>query len=100
MKKEAKAAIAAAAGIFGSLALAEDHVCDCADVVYRNNYDGSRDYKLKGNPNCPKCRGVGAHQKCSSCQGCGMMPGSRICSACHGSGRVPLTPSAIHRRIA
>lgn len=89
--RESDAILAVAAGLFnGNLAEAMEYGCDCAKFLYRNNPDGSREYKLKGESNCLKCRGTGSHRGCETCGGCGMVPGSQVCSSCHGSGRVPI----------
>ena len=61
-------------------------VCECADVRYRNNYDGSRDYKLQGKFGCRKCGGAGARRVCGPCDGTGMLRNSTVCTQCGGSG--------------
>jgi hypothetical protein len=63
--------------------------CKCAVVTYRNNNDGSRDYKLRGKPSCGKCKGAGRAKTCDLCGGCGMLPGSKVCGFCLDSGSVP-----------
>lgn len=88
-RKVSVAEIAFGAGLFSTLKEAEDHICECAKVMYRNNHDGSRDHQLKGNPSCMKCRGTGAHMKCERCEGAGLLPGSMPC-VCYGTGRVPM----------
>ena len=84
------AMIAVAARIFSSLDEALNHTCGCARMSYRNNHDGTRSYRLSGDPACPKCRGRGAHQQCAGCASCGMLPGSKVCEKCVGSGFVPM----------
>jgi DnaJ-class molecular chaperone len=64
-------------------------ICSCAKQMYRNNHDGSRDYKTKGDLRCPKCLGYGKCVTCPSCAGCGMDTRSQICGQCYGSGFVP-----------
>ncbi|HEY1767779.1 MAG TPA: hypothetical protein VGG26_08990 [Terracidiphilus sp.] len=68
--------------------LSQTQRCACAKLLYRNNLDGTRDYKLKGDPGCDKCRGRGLHTGCGDCCGAGMLPGSRICETCRGTGKV------------
>lgn len=63
-------------------------VCECADVRYRNNFDGTRDYKLQGKFGCRRCGGAGARRACGPCNGTGMLPGSTVCTQCGGSGSV------------
>lgn len=82
------------AGIFKTLNEAEQHTCDCARVLYRNEHEGARSYRIKGDPGCQKCRGTGAIEVCSKCAGAGMLPGSQICSECRGTGKVPLARRA------
>jgi hypothetical protein len=62
--------------------------CECSQIVYRNNHDGSRDYRIQGKNGCMKCRGTGMVDNCSVCDGCGMIPGSRVCPGCSGYGVV------------
>jgi hypothetical protein len=55
--------------------------------MYRNNHDGTRDYKFVGKTGCPKCRGYGRIEKCPNCDGCGLILGKR-CGLCFGTGVV------------
>jgi hypothetical protein len=88
-KKETAVTLALGTGLFSTLKEAEEHVCECAKVMYRNNHDGTRTHILKGNSSCMKCRGAGAHTKCERCEGAGLLPGSMPC-VCYGTGRVPM----------
>ena len=88
---ESKASIAVRNGLFTTAEAAAAHFCECADVVFRNNHDGSRTYKLRGQAGCGKCHGLGAHQPCTACNATGMTP-PHVCRTCHGAGKVPLQP--------
>ena len=61
--------------------------CACARIAYRNNNDGTRDYKTIGKSSCRICRGSGWVAVCSECENAGMVNG-KICVKCGGSGRV------------
>jgi hypothetical protein len=62
--------------------------CSCAQQIYRNNLDGTRDFGMRGKPRCRKCRGSGLIRRCSDCEGAGIKD-SRVCRKCGGSGSVP-----------
>ena len=82
-------------GLFQTLEMAREHVCDCAIVKWR--WDprwAEKKYKLQGDPGCQACRGAGAVDKCTDCAGAGMRPGSQICAACRGTGKVPMRKKA------
>lgn len=59
--------------------------CKCARQMYRNNHDGTRDYKIVGKASCTKCQGYGHITKCTACDGCGLIKGDR-CPFCCGQG--------------
>jgi DnaJ-class molecular chaperone len=61
--------------------------CVCAQLAYRNNFDGSRDYKVIGKPRCPICRGSGWVRVCRICIGAGIHNSQR-CVQCDGNGKV------------
>ena len=61
--------------------------CTCNFVAYRNNFDGTRDYKLVGKPSCRVCRGSGWVETCPECDGTGML-NSLPCEKCGGHGKV------------
>jgi RecJ-like exonuclease len=61
--------------------------CACAQMAYRNNTDGTRDYKVVGKTSCKVCRGSGWVAVCSKCENAGIVCGE-ICSTCCGRGRV------------
>lgn len=62
--------------------------CTCADLRFRNNGDGSRDFKVIGKTKCQICRGRGKVTQCGKCEGAGLVLGNR-CPDCNGSGRRP-----------
>lgn len=64
-------------------------ICECAVWMYRDNFAGTRDYKLKGSLHCKKCRGHGRCVKCPNCSGAGIGTNSKVCDRCIGSGFVP-----------
>lgn len=64
-------------------------LCDCATVMYRNNWDGTQDFKLQGSLHCKKCRGHGRCVCCPDCSGAGIATNSKVCDRCFGSGFVP-----------
>jgi hypothetical protein len=65
-------------------------LCECASLMYRNNDDGSRDYKVQGKPTCRRCLARGWCAICPACSGAGMAEGGRaVCMKCGGSGYVP-----------
>ncbi len=61
--------------------------CKCAGIAYRNNNDGSRDYKVKGDPKCGICHGSGYFDTCNECDGAGIF-NSKLCYRCGGKGKV------------
>lgn len=61
--------------------------CVCAQTAYRNNLDGSRDFKVVGKPSCQICRGSGWVEACEECEGCGIF-NSKVCYGCGGCGKV------------
>jgi DnaJ-class molecular chaperone len=67
--------------------------CKCAGVGYRNNHDGSRDYKVVGDKKCGICRGSGYCEVCEECEGAGLF-NSKPCYQCGGMGSVRLEPPA------
>ena len=62
--------------------------CSCAQQIYSNNLDGTRDFAMRGKPRCRKCRGSGLVRRCVHCEGAGIKD-SRVCGKCAGSGSVP-----------
>jgi hypothetical protein len=74
--------------------------CECSEVQYRNNRDGSRDYRIQGKTSCMKCRGTGLVNNCSVCDGCGMIPGSKVCPTCAGHGVIKAEPVAWTKKQA
>jgi DnaJ-class molecular chaperone len=60
--------------------------CVCASLGYRNNNDGSRDYKVIGRGSCRVCRGSGWVRKCEDCEGTGIF-NSKPCYYCGGNGK-------------
>jgi len=71
--------------------------CVCAQTAYRNNLDGTRDYKVVGKSKCQICRGSGWVAKCNQCDGSGIfklnmadlpVPYSDRCQKCDGNGKV------------
>lgn len=61
--------------------------CVCAQTGYRNNLDGTRDYKVVGKSSCLVCRGSGWVKVCVDCEGAGMF-NNKPCYTCHGNGKV------------
>ena len=61
--------------------------CVCSATAYRNNLDGSRDFKTIGNPHCKICRGSGWVKTCARCEGAGVFK-SKVCYTCDGNGKV------------
>ena len=61
--------------------------CTCAQTAYRNNLDGSRDYKTVGKSSCKVCRGSGWVKVCEQCNGAGVFNSER-CLPCDGNGKV------------
>ena len=59
--------------------------CKCAEMYYRNNHDGTRDYTIKGVSSCPMCHGSGYVAQCVDCSGAGVVRNAR-CAACGGCG--------------
>jgi hypothetical protein len=72
--------------------------CDCSEMHYRNNHDGTQDQRIKGKNGCPKCHSTGMLQQCSTCDGCGMLPGSKVCGGCGGHGATPGPATAWTRK--
>ncbi len=62
--------------------------CTCAKLYYRNNRDGTRDFKVKGSLSCRRCQGYGKVLPCTGCDGCGLVLG-KVCPGCYGNGVVP-----------
>lgn len=98
--KKAIAAMAVVANLFGSVKEAEEHICECGQLYYCNEFGGYRSYRLKGEAGCQKCRGTGAIETCEKCGGCGMLPGSKLCVDCRGTGKIPFTVGTDLRRHA
>ena len=61
--------------------------CECAQVVFRNNLDSTRDYMILGDKKCRTCRGSGFIETCPDCDGAGVAS-SAICARCGGPGKI------------
>jgi RecJ-like exonuclease len=61
------------------------HWCKCAEAFYRDNYDGTRDFTIKGESRCPMCHGSGYVAQCVDCDGAGVVRNAK-CAACGGCG--------------
>jgi hypothetical protein len=61
--------------------------CSCARQAYRNNLNGSRDYKIVGLSSCRICRGSGWVKTCEQCSGAGIFKNDR-CEKCNGYGKL------------
>jgi DnaJ-class molecular chaperone len=66
--------------------VSETTQCVCSQLHYRNNHDGSRDYKLKGKSRCRFCHGSGYVAVCEECDGAGVVNNAK-CYPCNGSGK-------------
>jgi hypothetical protein len=60
--------------------------CKCAQIAYRNNLDGSRDFMTIGKSSCKICRGSGWVCFCLRCAGSGISKNER-CIECDGHGK-------------
>ena len=61
--------------------------CRCYQLMYRNNRDGTRDYKVKGKSSCSLCQGYGYTVTCDACDGAGIKNNAR-CPKCCGNGKI------------
>jgi len=67
-------------------AVSQPEHCKCAGIMYRNNFDGTRDTKIGGKPSCKMCRGSGWVRECPTCGGAGVFD-SEVCITCNGTGK-------------